>query len=55
MTPIFTIHTGEYIVGLHIETDLSNHNGIKKNVNVWVLSKKYWSWPSEKNLNDKFW
>ena len=37
MQPIFTIHAGEYLVGSHIEQNLTNKAGEK--FNVWVPSK----------------
>ncbi len=37
MQSLFTIHAGEYLVGLHIEQHLRDPNGDK--VNVWVPFK----------------
>ena len=37
MKPLFTIHAGEYLVGSHIEQNLTDPDGNK--VNVWVPSK----------------
>lgn len=43
MTPMFTIHAGEYIVGSHIETDLLEHNRIKKKSKRMDPFKRNWS------------
>jgi hypothetical protein len=37
MQPLFTIHAGEYLVGSHLEQELTDPNGDE--INVWVPSK----------------